>query len=141
MKRREFLKKCGYSAVCLGSASSALTACKSVNIRQISTKKNSQNELVVRKLEFTSLAYVLLSYPEENYSICLYKVSDEEYLASLMKCTHQKCTTEVLNNAYICPCHGAKFAINGEVLKGPAEKNLQTFKTRVDEGNIYVSIA
>ena len=140
MKRRAFLKKCGYSAVCLGASSTILTACKSTTTRQISAKKNTQNELLISKAEFTSTDYVLLQHPTENYPICLYRISETDYLASLMKCTHQKCTTEVLDEAYICPCHGAKFALNGELLKGPAERNLQTYKTRVDADNIYVLV-
>ncbi|HEU0063922.1 MAG TPA: Rieske 2Fe-2S domain-containing protein, partial [Flavisolibacter sp.] len=42
-------------------------------------------------------------------------------------CTHAKCIVG-WNNAeksWDCPCHGARYTAEGEVLTGPASKNLE----------------
>jgi nitrite reductase/ring-hydroxylating ferredoxin subunit len=41
-------------------------------------------------------------------------------------CTHMGCLLSLdrANQKLICPCHGSKFGLNGEVLVGPADTNL-----------------
>jgi cytochrome b6-f complex iron-sulfur subunit len=41
-------------------------------------------------------------------------------------CTHLGCTVhrDQKNDLYHCPCHGSRFNPKGEVLDGPAPKNL-----------------
>lgn len=41
-------------------------------------------------------------------------------------CTHMGCILNIdtKNNELICPCHNSKFTLNGEVIKGPATRNL-----------------
>lgn len=140
MKRREFIKKCSVSALCLGSTTSMLTACQSTQVRYTSSRTNSKKELVIKQSEFDTQSYVLLQNPHDKYPICLFKTAADEYTASLMKCTHQHCTTDVVDNHFICPCHGAKFTSKGHVIKGPAEQNLRTYATRLDEKMIYISL-
>jgi Rieske Fe-S protein len=43
-----------------------------------------------------------------------------------MTCTHQACDTFWLDdsNEFACPCHGSRFAKNGDVLTGPASRPL-----------------
>ncbi len=58
-------------------------------------------------------------------------------------CTHLGCLLKpVLNDhsvGYSCPCHGSTFAPMGEVLGGPAPKNLPWYEMYVDNtGTIVV---
>lgn len=57
-------------------------------------------------------------------------------------CTHQQCTTEykVENNRIECPCHGSIFDLNGQVLKGPAEKPLNLYQTSLQDGRVVIDL-
>ncbi|MDZ8056597.1 MAG: FAD-dependent oxidoreductase [Aulosira sp. ZfuVER01] len=46
-----------------------------------------------------------------------------------LTCTHQGCTVKKADDGkFHCPCHGAVFAADGKVLKGPAQRDLTKFK-------------
>ncbi|MBD2357179.1 FAD-dependent oxidoreductase [Tolypothrix sp. FACHB-123] len=46
-----------------------------------------------------------------------------------LTCTHQGCTVKKADDGkFHCPCHGAVFAADGKVLKGPAQRDLAKFK-------------
>lgn len=54
-------------------------------------------------------------------------------------CTHAGCDVELARNGgFECPCHGAKFDADGQVLKGPAKTPLAQLPTRVENGEILV---
>ena len=56
----------------------------------------------------------------------VYQTKGKEALC--LTCPHQGCTVQVQNNgSYRCPCHGAEFTAQGEVVKGPATRNLSRF--------------
>ncbi len=46
------------------------------------------------------------------------------------RCTHLACSVNwsAEANAYLCPCHDAKFSIEGEVLDGPPPRALDVFE-------------
>lgn len=55
-------------------------------------------------------------------------------------CTHMGC---VLNfseseNAFVCPCHSSKFSLDGTVLKGPAQKKLDTLSFTINQKNLLI---
>jgi isorenieratene synthase len=46
-----------------------------------------------------------------------------------LQCTHQGCTVQLAEDGqFHCPCHGAVYAENGDVISGPAKRNLSRFK-------------
>lgn len=52
--------------------------------------------------------------------------SDE---AIALTCTHQGCTVQrQADGKFLCPCHGAVYDAQGQVLAGPAKRNLQRFR-------------
>jgi len=55
-------------------------------------------------------------------------------------CTHLHCIVnwnEMLKK-FECPCHGAKFNQNGEVLEGPPPRPLDLYKLQMVAGNVVV---
>ena len=66
----------------------------------------------------------------------------KQLLAVNPKCTHLGCDVKWITGAkkYECPCHGAEFAADGKVLKGPATTGLATYSTKVVGTQVLVKI-
>jgi len=65
------------------------------------------------------------------------------FLAISAICTHLNCIVnwnEMLKT-FECPCHGAKFNQNGEVLEGPPPRPLNLYKLQIVAGNVVVDRA
>ncbi|OKH83165.1 Rieske (2Fe-2S) protein [Mycobacterium sp. ST-F2] len=56
-------------------------------------------------------------------------------------CTHKQCTvSKVADGTIDCPCHGSEFsAVDGSVVKGPAEKPLATKTVTVTGDTLTIS--
>jgi Rieske Fe-S protein len=61
--------------------------------------------------------------------------TDKGIIAISLVCTHLGCTVEEDEIGFICPCHGSCYSKNGEVLEGPATKNLPRFRIEEQEDN------
>ncbi|BAZ12183.1 UDP-galactopyranose mutase [Calothrix sp. NIES-4071] len=58
----------------------------------------------------------------------VFAVANGSSEAVSLTCTHQGCTVKMAEDGkFHCPCHGAVFAADGTVLKGPAERDLAKF--------------
>lgn len=144
MKRRKFIKSCCYTTISITLAGSFLQSCGSIYYASVS---RNANKLVIAKSEFWQLkkdkkvyrSFVLIKTEDSEFPICVYKIKEDTYVASLLKCTHRGCELNVGGGIYSCPCHGSEFSVQGDVLEGPAEDKLKTFKTETDNENIYLS--
>jgi Rieske Fe-S protein len=47
-------------------------------------------------------------------------------------CTHMKCSVawNAVEKSWDCPCHGARFSVDGVVLNGPADTDLEVIELR-----------
>lgn len=146
MDRKKFLKTCGIALVGIPFASAILTSCQSI---YYASSNVVNNRIVVPISEFeiikkTATAYrdfVMVKSASQDFPICLYKIGENQYSASLMKCTHRGCELNVGGGIYSCPCHGSEFNTQGTVLEGPADQDLKTFKTSIDNENIYIELS
>ncbi|MDH3297810.1 MAG: Rieske (2Fe-2S) protein [Gemmatimonadota bacterium] len=63
------------------------------------------------------------------------------YLALSSVCTHLECTVELESNRIVCPCHGSTYDREGNVLRGPAERSLARYETRLtDAGELEIRL-
>jgi Rieske Fe-S protein len=68
----------------------------------------------------------------EGDTIALFKDKNGELHAISPVCTHMKCAVS-WNNAeqtWDCPCHGARYNIDGEVITGPAGRDLEKIEIK-----------
>jgi len=138
--RRDFIMKtAGVSAfLCCGMAgTSLLQSCGSV--KQI-TAEIKDRSIRIGKAEFADNTYLVIANMALPAPIYLHKVSEEEYTAFLMLCTHNDCELEATSKMLVCPCHGSEFDLKGEVTEGPAEKPLMEFDVVVSEKEIRIDL-
>ncbi len=64
----------------------------------------------------------------------------EGYLALSAVCTHLGCVVKWKKGRrqFFCPCHGARFDLDGEVMGGPAPRPLAKFEVDEIPGSIVV---
>lgn len=55
-------------------------------------------------------------------------------------CPHLGCTVswQQGQNKFVCPCHGAEFKPDGDLLKGPALRGMDTLPTQMKDGKLQV---
>jgi cytochrome b6-f complex iron-sulfur subunit len=62
--------------------------------------------------------------------------AQDAFTALSASCTHQGCAiTGYADQAFVCPCHGARFDANGRVLSGPAPTALRQYQAQL-AGNV-----
>ena len=62
----------------------------------------------------------------DGKTLAIYRDSSERLLVVDPTCTHMKCQVNwnEFEKSWDCPCHGARYSVEGEVLTGPADANL-----------------
>ncbi|QQE63737.1 UDP-galactopyranose mutase [Leptolyngbya sp. BL0902] len=75
----------------------------------------------------------------------VYSLAPGAKTALSLTCTHQGCSVQrqvdTTADGYLCPCHGAAYASDGQVLAGPAQDNLTAFKVLQRDGDRVQLIA
>jgi Rieske Fe-S protein len=144
MDRRKFTKSC---LVCITGSTliPLLNACQST---YYTTGAIETNGLSVSKSEFKYLKkdqemsrqYIIVRNDSLQFPIYLYRFSEDEYSALLMKCSHQGNELQASGDHLSCSAHGSEFNNKGMVAQGPAEKNLRTFQVSVKEDKIIIDL-
>jgi carotenoid phi-ring synthase / carotenoid chi-ring synthase len=66
----------------------------------------------------------------------MFAIKSDNQEAISLTCTHQGCTVKMAaDGKFHCPCHGAVFAADGKVLKGPAQRNLSKYQVAQKQNN------
>jgi len=84
--------------------------------------------------------YIVVQQEQLKYPICVYRFSQNEYSAVLMRCTHQGAELQVFGDKLECPAHGSTFSNTGQVKNGPADTNLRTFPVIVQNDQLLISL-
>lgn len=146
MKRRNFIQMSCLG--CLGAAAgiSLLESCatgqyvnSTINNNVLTIKKT--DFIVIKKDKQVSRKFVLVKNDAYPFPICVFKISENEYTALYMECTHQGCELNAYQTQLVCPCHGSEFDNKGNVLEGPADSPLKQFEVKTDDQNIYIKVA
>ncbi len=70
----------------------------------------------------------------------LRRVSEQQFLAFSINCTHLGCPVRWLPNAdlFMCPCHGGVFYNDGRPAAGPPPRQLSRYPVRVRDGEVQI---
>jgi len=75
-----------------------------------------------------------------SYGVYIVQHEDGSIKALSNKCTHLSCRVNWKQEAtaYICPCHDAFFDINGQIIKGPQPRPLDTYETKIENDILFI---
>ena len=96
--------------------------------KPITLKKSEIPVGTAREIPFNNTPAIIINRPDKGF-VALSRV-----------CTHLGCLVEYdrIQNRLICPCHGAIFDLEGNVVSGPPPKPLQMFPLRVESESIVI---
>lgn len=125
MIRRQFLHK---SALALAAATGVVAAMS--YLRQFFPRIAGEKRRIALG-DSSRFPVDTFTYLDEH-KLFVYR-DHEGFRAVTAICTHLGCTLESTTDGFECPCHGSCYNSNGEVLSGPAPRNLSWF--RVDKSS------
>jgi len=75
-----------------------------------------------------------------SYGVYVYRKNESETVIFSNVCTHLSCRVnwDEAAQIYACPCHDANFDIDGQVVSGPPPRPMDTYESKVEEGNLYL---
>ena len=135
IKRRQFVKTTSAASLAIcGGLGGFVSGCTPVRYLNASVDDKGMS---VEKSQWTEGEFVLIKNPKLPAPIYLSKQKDQ-IVALLLECTHKKCEVRPGTQILKCPCHGSEFTNTGEVLTGPADKDLRHFEVSEDQTHIYI---
>ena len=140
MERRDFLSKVMVGGSILFTAPMYLSSCsKSNDSGLIPTPSGAGNVTIdLSKSAYSDLGNVGGYVYDQNMIII--HTGDSQYVALSKICTHQGCTVGYNSSAnqIVCPCHGARYSLDGAVLRGPANRPLTKYVVTIDNNTLII---
>src|SRR5688572_3467004 len=131
MDRREFIKSGCTACLSLTVVSTLFTGCTSTQFVSGQLQKDGitmkKDDFKIKQKGGTSYSsFVILRNDALKYPICVYRISENEYRALWMQCTHQGAELQASGDVLQCSAHGSEFSNSGMVKTGPAAENLRS---------------
>jgi len=132
MKRRSFIGKAAIGLVTVTGIVAALSY-----FRQFFPRLAGGKRRIVlgdpRKFPVDTFTFL------EQHNLYVYR--DHEGIKAVSAvCTHLGCILEKSTDGFECPCHGSCYNIDGEVLSGPAPRDLAWYSvSRGADGRIVIN--
>lgn len=76
--------------------------------------------------------------PNGEPVIVINRGEQEGLIALSKRCTHLGCIVQLKGNELFCPCHGARFNLEGKVIAGPAPRPLPKYMLKVLGGKLQL---
>lgn len=79
----------------------------------------------------------------QGQPVIVIRIAEDEFTTVSAVCTHLGCIVkwDRVSQTFECPCHAARFAVDGKVLGGPPQSGLPVLATRVENGVIVIGPA
>ncbi len=145
MNRRRFIQASCTACLSAAALGGLLSSCKTT--KYISGKLGADG-LFVNTDEFkvgkkggeNYRAYIIVRNDALQYPICVYRITDSEYRALWMQCTHQGAELQASGDFLQCPAHGSEFSSRGKLTNGPADRDLRTFPVTVTKNELFIDL-
>lgn len=145
MDRREFISNTCLACASGGAFSALLTSCQSTHYVTGALESSgisvpiSEFEYYKKEKKLTR-EMIVVHHDKLEFPISIYRISDTEYSALWMKCSHQGSELNAAGDHLYCSSHGSEFDRKGNVTHGPAEKNLRSFPTSVQNQKVVIDL-
>lgn len=145
MDRKKFIRTCSIACAGGGVLSLIVSGCSG---SKMVTGRIDGNYLSIPVTEFLQIKkdsttyrkYIIAQNPQLQYPVCVYRFSENEFTALLMKCTHQGNELSAYGDKLHCAAHGSEFNRKGEVTMGPADKPLRNFPVTIENNFLKISL-
>lgn len=76
----------------------------------------------------------------EKTTAWVVRLSEKDVVAFAPHCTHLGCAYhwDARAGHFLCPCHTSAFSIEGRVLTGPAPRPLDRYRSKVEDGKLFL---
>jgi nitrite reductase/ring-hydroxylating ferredoxin subunit len=140
IERRKFLESACKACLVAGAGLliADLTACSPAST--LMTLPVTDNTVHVPLTAFVKQKIQIVRPQGWFYDIAIRKISAGQYEAILLECTHQRNQLIATSGGFMCTLHGSKFNLEGNVLKGPAERPLKKFNISLDNEQLAVQL-
>ncbi len=147
MNRREFISWVGVGSIA-SSLPVALAACSTQDLMssaQAAEPKSTRSDgfaAIGSVAELNQKGQISKKVNGKPVAVVRNPSNTKAVLAVNPTCTHKGCTVawKKADKAFVCPCHGAKFASDGTVLQEPATRPLKTYKAKVEGDQVLVKV-
>jgi len=145
MDRKDFIKTCGLTCLC---GSPLLMIVQSCAPARIINGRIVTDELIVDLKDFIPREdndkrqgnYIVVQNERLAYPVGVFRLSENEYSALWMECTHQGNEIRIYGDKLECPAHGSVYNNKGDVQNGPAEHPLKSFPVRLENNQVIISL-
>ncbi len=140
--RREFLKRTGIALASItlaGAVGQILESCSSSPTGPSIT--HGTTTIDVSKLSSNGQFTVDSSVTPDGTPILVIRQSATAYIALSMLCTHQGCqVASPSGGAIVCPCHGSRYNLSGQVITGPATSPLTSYNVTFNSSSETITV-
>jgi Rieske Fe-S protein len=145
MNRKQFLKTCTLGCLTGVAGVALLHGCAS---SQVISGVIKDSDIIVpisdfeikRGQETTFRKYIIIRNEFLKFPICVYRLSQADYSALWMSCTHQGAELQVFGDKLQCAAHGSEFGNTGNVESGPASTGLRKFPIIIENNSLKISL-
>ncbi len=134
-ERRRFL---GVLVGAIGAAVAASFIWPLFRFLSPNQKAGAEQQVRIPKKEVADGTPHFFSY--QGRPAVLLQQSPGQYVALSAVCTHLGCIVKWVadKQEFLCPCHGGRFSVDGQVLGGPPPEPLATYTVKVAGNDILI---
>ena len=137
MNRREFLQHTGAACVAVGvGACGDDPGCDTAELISANASEG------LARVPSSAIESGSVRVQVEGHKILLARLDSGEVAGVSWVCPHAGCTVCFEDGAqeFNCPCHGARFATDGRVTKGPAREALREYPVSEAGGQLTIEL-
>lgn len=120
-----------------GIAINGLTSCVTFPVVKLASK---ENKLFVELASLSQNKMNIIRPTDLDYDVFINELENGEYVALVLKCTHQDWNLAANPKGFNCSLHGSAFDINGKVVQGPATKSLKKLNYYKDNNQLIIHL-